>query len=263
MSITDVLEETSRKYAKKNMAGDTVINGIMIGVVIENNNKKFPGMVRVQVPTRDDKRNILQWMKVISVMSGKTWGGYFIPEIGEEVVIAFEDGNINNAYVIGSIFKNDSEILSQNYTEENFKKIFITKGKNQILIDDETDKQKVLVNTNSGQSIEINDEDKLISITDKQKKNLIEMKTEDGVINIKSESKLTIDINGTKIEISGDTGKIIMKADSINIEAEQSINIKGQTIKMSSSNFNVNSSGSAKVNSDGMVQIKGNVVKLG
>ncbi len=263
MSITDILEETYRKSANKNISGDVVVHGIMVGIVVENNNDKFPGMVRVQIPTRDDRRNVLQWMKVASFMGGKSWGGYFIPEIGEQVIIAFGEGNINNAYVIGSVFKNDSEILSRNYTDGNYKKAFFTKGGNEILIDDEQDKQKIIIKTNGGQSVEIDDENKLISIGDKQGKNLVEMKTEDGIINMKTENKFTLNVNGVKIEISGDSGKMLVKADNIDIEASQNINIKGQTVKVDSSTLNFKASGSAVIESSGVLQVKGATVKLG
>ena len=65
MSITDIFEETSKKYMNKSLVGDTIVQGVMVGIVVENNNKQFPGMVRVQIPTRDKDKNILQWMKDI------------------------------------------------------------------------------------------------------------------------------------------------------------------------------------------------------
>lgn len=263
MSITDILKETSKKYINKNMVGDTIVQGVMIGIVAENNNKNFPGMVRVQIPTRDNDKNILQWMKVISVMGGKNWGGYFIPEIGDEVVVTFEHGNINNAYVIGSIFKNDSDILAQSYTNENYKKVFKTKGENKILIDDEEDKQKIFMTTKKEHTISLDDENNLISIKDKDKKNIIEMNTEKGTINIKSNSKLVIDINGTKVEILGDENKVSIKCGSFNVNADQNVNIKGQNIKIDATTLDLKASASAKLSSDGATQIKGSVVKLG
>lgn len=263
MSITDILQETSKKHMNKNMVGDTIVQGVMVGIVAENNNKNFPGMVRVQIPTRDKNKNILQWMKVINLLGGKTWGGYIVPEIGEQVVVAFENGNINNAYVIGSIYKNDSEIPSKNYTDENYKKLFSTKGGNQIVFDDETDKQKITINTNSKQTITLDDEKKLISIKDKDSKNMIEINTEKGTMSVKVDNKLTIDINGITIEMLGDSKKISVKCSSVNIDADQSINLNTQNLKFNATTLDMSASASAKLASDGTVQIKGSIIKLG
>lgn len=262
MSITDILQETSRKRLNKNMVGDTLLQGVMIGIVVENNDKKFPGMVRVQVPTRDNKRNILQWMKVVNFMGGKNWGIYCIPEVDDEVLIAFENGNINRAYVIGSIFKNDSQLLSDSYTDENYKKVFFTKGKNKISINDENDKQSISIETNKGHAIYLDDDKNLISLTDKKNKNSMKIDTDKGVITVDSESKLIINVNGIKLELTGDNGKVSLTCDSLNVKANQNINIEGQTIKVKSTALDMSASTSAKLSADGMTQIKG-MVKLG
>ena len=229
MSITDIFEETSKKYMNKSLVGDTIVQGVMVGIVVENNNKQFPGMVRVQIPTRDKDKNILQWMKVISFMGGKTWGMYCIPEIDDEVVIVFENGNINNAYVIGTIFKSDSQMLSDNYTDENYKKVLLTKGKNTIAIDDEADKQKINIQTNKGHTFSLDDEKNLISVKDKDGKNSIEIDTEKGTINVKADSKLVVDINGVKVEMIGDSKKISVNCDTITVKANQQVSVEGQT----------------------------------
>ena len=262
MSITDILQETSKKYLNKSMVGDTVIHGVMIGVVVENNNKKFPGMVKVKIPTRDNKRNTLQWMKVVSIMGGKNWGSYCIPEINDEVLIAFENGNINNAYVIGSIFKNDSQLLTDSYTDENYKKVFLTKGKNQISVNDEQDKQSICIKTNNGHCVCLDDEKNLISLIHEKSKNFVKINTENGTIEVNAQSKLTIKINGIKLELIGDSGKVSLNCDSLNIQASQNISIDGQAVKIKSTSLDMSASTSAKLAADGITQIKG-TVKLG
>lgn len=261
MSITDIFEETSKKMMNKSITGDTIVPGIMIGIVVENNNNKFPGMVRVKIPTRDEKKNIFQWMKVVSIMSGKNWGMYCLPEIGDEVVVAFENGNINKAYVVGSIFKNDSQVLNDNFSEENYKKVFLTKSGNKILIEDEEDKQKIVVSTKEGHSISLDDENNNIFLKDKEQKNIIKINSENGTIDIMSENKFIININGIKIEMLGDSKKIMIKCDDIDIDTSK-LNIKSNDIKVKTTTLNIDASSSAKISSSGLTQIKGSTVKL-
>ena len=94
MSISDILIENSKKMLNKSLTGDTVVPGLMLGIVKENNNNKFPGRVRVQIPTRDNDKNILQWMKVCVLYAGPKYGLYWIPEIGDQVLVGFVNGNI-------------------------------------------------------------------------------------------------------------------------------------------------------------------------
>jgi len=44
------------------------------------------------------------WLRVMQGMSGSGFGCQFTPRVGEEVVIAFEDGNPNRPFVIGTLF---------------------------------------------------------------------------------------------------------------------------------------------------------------
>ena len=263
MSISDILTENSKKMLNKSLTGDTIVPGLMLGIVKENNNNKFPGRVRVQIPTRDKDKNILQWMKVCALYAGPQYGLYCVPEIGDQVLVGFVNGNINNAYVLGSIFKNDSDFVSENYTDENYKKSLITNGKNQFLIYDETDKQKIKILTPKQHSLMLDDEADVISFKDKDNKNSVEINSKDGLINIKAEKKLNININDAKITISEDGKTVSVVCGSCTIKADDNVNIKGQNVKIDATTFSVSASNGVKIKADGMVKISGQTVKLG
>lgn len=263
MSIADILQENSEKHMHKNMVGDTIVQGVMVGIVAENNNEEYPGMVRVQIPTRDKNKNVLQWMKVINLLSGKNWGSYIVPEVGEQVVVAFENGNINNAYVIGSIYKSNSEIPNNNYTRDNNKKLFLTKGGNQVFFDDEADKQKISICTKNKQTIVLDDEKKLISINDKDNKNIVKIDTENGVIELGAEKELKICVNDVKAAIDGESGKISIDCNELNIDAKNSVTIKTANYKLDSTNFGLGASATGKIEVNGPLQYKASVIKMG
>ena len=264
MSITEILQESAVKQVNKSSTGDPIINGVVIGTVRENNSDEFPGMVRVQVKTRDRDKDVLDWMYVVSNMAGKSWGGYFIPEIGDQVVVVFQDGNINKGYVIGSIYKRDTNMLSKNFTEENYNKVFKTKGGNTFKIYDEDDKQKIEIITNNEKSLKLNDEKETMSMSDKDGENAIIINSKDGKTTIKANKKVIIDVNGTMIEVLGDSNKVSIKCGTLNINADQNINIQSQSITIDAKNtLNIKGAGNAQLTSNGVVKLAGSLIKMG
>lgn len=85
------------------LKNSALIQGVVVGIVTENDKKEMPGYVRVQIPVRDEEMTALRWAKVASPYCGKDWGQYFMPEIGDMVLLAFEHGSLEHTYVIASL----------------------------------------------------------------------------------------------------------------------------------------------------------------
>ena len=121
MAIFDILEDVSKKQVEKTDTGDSRIMGLMLGQVVKNYDENMPGRVAVILLSReegegegdeaDNTRKL--WARVVMPSSGGSWGHYFIPEVGDLVVVAFEQGNIERAYVIGCIPKTNDQILTK------------------------------------------------------------------------------------------------------------------------------------------------------
>lgn len=265
MSISDIIKETSEKSKNKNLAGDTIMHGVVVGIVVENGSRDFAGMVRVKIPTRDKNKNVLQWMKVVSTMGGKAWGSYVIPEIGDQVLVAFEEGNINNAYVIGSIYKNNSSTVGKYYTDENYKKVFKTKGGNRIEIDDTDDKQSISLVTKNGHTVSMDDASSTITISDKDKGNMMRIDTRLGFIDIKTGNKIAIEVNGAKFEMIGGLGMVNLNCVSFNVNAAQSISLAaGGGISVTAMGaMQLKAVGATALTSEAVMQLKGTLIKLG
>ena len=99
----------------------------------------MPGRVCVTIPTRDEKANELQWARQVVPGSGKNWGYYFLPEVGDQVLLAFEGGNIEKPYIIGCVPKDDSQLLSKTVDENNQYKRIMTKNGNAVIFEDNKD----------------------------------------------------------------------------------------------------------------------------
>lgn len=77
--------------------------GVCTGRVINVLDPLMLGRVQVQLPFIDSL-DLSPWARVASPMAGPLHGIYMIPNPGEDVLVAFEQGDVNAPYVIGSLW---------------------------------------------------------------------------------------------------------------------------------------------------------------
>ena len=79
------------------------IFGVTTGIVINNLDPMGLGRLQVRLPFIDSL-DISPWARVAVPMAGPFHGTYFIPNIADEVLVAFEHGDVNAPYIIGSLW---------------------------------------------------------------------------------------------------------------------------------------------------------------
>jgi hypothetical protein len=77
--------------------------GVTTGRVINPLDPLMLGRVQVQLPFID-ALDLSPWARVVTPMVGQMAGNYFIPNLGDEVLVAFEHGDVNAPYVIGCLW---------------------------------------------------------------------------------------------------------------------------------------------------------------
>ncbi len=70
--------------------------------VMQNDNPQ--GMIKVQFPWQKKKGLMTPWLRVVTPYAGKGKGMHIIPEVGEEVIIGFDNGNAERPFVFGAMF---------------------------------------------------------------------------------------------------------------------------------------------------------------
>ncbi|MCR5411080.1 MAG: phage baseplate assembly protein V [Lachnospiraceae bacterium] len=291
MALFDILEDVSKKQVEKTDTGDSRIMGIMLGQVVKNYDENLPGMVSVILLSReqgegegdeaDNTRRL--WARVVMPSSGGSWGHYFIPEIGDLVLIAFEQGNIERAYVIGCIPKTNDAILTKSKNEKNLYKKIVTKNGNAIIFEDVTEdqgeggaggggnpgeKDKMTVQTALDMHHLIFDnEKKMMEISDKDKKNFMRFSTDEekGHIEVTAAKKITVKVgDDISLTMNGDTGAVMLKAKKITLQADDAISLESQSrAELKGANVKVDASGALKLSSGGPVEVSGTPIKLG
>jgi phage protein D len=187
------------------------IEGIMVAKV-KNNINDPDGLGRVQVafPELSDG-DFSRWARVVTFMAGgslsESWGGYFLPDIDDEVYVAFEHGDINRPVVVGSVWNGKARPPEVN-KDQNTRKMIKTKTGMQLLFDETSGQQRICIRDKPGNSITLSSAANGEGLTIKDKAGAtIELNSRP------SEERLMItDKAGSSIIMDSQTGDVIIEA---------------------------------------------------
>lgn len=275
MAIFDIFEEVSERAITKTETGENRIFGVVVGEVVNNYDDKYPGRVCVNLHTRDKDANEMKWARMAMPSGGSEWGHYFLPEIGDQVLVVFEEGIIDRPYVIGCIQKSSDKFLSKSKHKNNQHKRIVTRHGSTIEFEDVADdgggdgdgtKDKINIYTpEKAHSITLDNDKKLIEIKDADENAMLRMKTENGDITLSAAKKITIKAgDNITMVLNGENGKITVKCQDLSIDASGKIT-ESATGKMalSGAQFTADTQGMLKLNAQGLTQITGATIKLG
>ena len=195
MSGIDIFQEGSR---------DRRVAGVVVGIVTNNKDTEGMGRVKVKFPWRGDTDESY-WARVATLMAGKDRGTFFLPEVEDEVLVAFDHGDINHPYVIGALWNGvDTPPETNSDGKNNIRKIKSRSG-HEIIFGDEQSKEKIELHTNAGHTIILDDSagKEKIEIKDKTGNNSITIDSVQNAITISSQMKLSIKAQMIEIEAEG------------------------------------------------------------
>lgn len=270
MSLYDVIDEISERNTVKTETGDARIYGVQLGTVAKNYDKNMPGRLCVSVPSRDKDANELQWARLALPYGGSKWGFYFMPEAGDQVLLVFENGNIERPYVIGCVLMDNSQFLKKAAHEKNQNKQIATRNGNMLLFEDaeegEGDKDKITIRTSKKKhTLLLDNENQKILIQDEKGDNRIEMKTESGQMKLVAQKKLEIQVgDNIKIRMNGETGAVKIEAEELSIKTSKQLKLETDgKLAQTGAQVSIHASSMFKVESSGLAKISGEPVNLG
>ena len=176
--------------------------GVYEGLVTDLTDPEKEGRVKLKFPWFDDQMET-EWCRVRQAYAGNGYGVFFVPEVGDEVLVAFIQGDMRFPVIMGGLYNGKDKPPTHRDASKD-EKVIRTKAGHQITLDDSKGAEK-------------------ITIVDSKEKNRIEIDTANNSIKIESTSgKLVIKAN--EIEVSANT--------TLKIEAGGKMDIKGATINL-------------------------------
>ena len=143
-------------------------SAIVVGPKGQENEPYVDEFGRVKVHfhwDRYDERNEKStcWVRVSQPWAGKNWGGYFMPRIGQEVLVDFLEGNPNRPVIVGRVYNDDQPIPYDSPTQSGFKTRSTPKGGagnyNEIMFEDKKGAENINIHAerNMSRSVEVDD----------------------------------------------------------------------------------------------------------
>ena len=177
--------------------------GVGPAIVRQNKDDSGQGRVKVSYPWHSQPRESY-WARVAMPMGGKDRGVYFLPEVGDEVLVAFERGDVRFPYVVGSLWNGVDKSPESNADGNNDKRMIKTRKGHKLTFDDGA-KGLVRLELNDGKKLEIDDDG---------------IKLDDGQGN-----RLAIDSKGGSVTLQAATS-LSLKAPKIEIQATGALDLK-------------------------------------
>ena len=179
--------------------------GVTIGIVTNNKDPDGLGRDKTSLPWMADQVES-DWARVVTPMAGAGRGIYFLPEVNDEVLVAFEHGNPDTPYVLGGLWNGKDKPPESNSDGKNDRRAIRSRSGNVIRLSD-------------------TDGDAKIEIIDSSGKNTIVISAKNNSITITAASDVTIQSNNGKLKLSGN-GVEITSTSTVKVEASQSMDLK-------------------------------------
>jgi uncharacterized protein involved in type VI secretion and phage assembly len=182
-----------------------VVQGIVTDVVDKDENE---GRVKVKFPWFDDQMET-EWCRVRQFYAGNGYGAFFVPEVGDEVLVAFIHGDMRLPVILGGLYNgHDKPPTSRSSSQD--QKMIRTKGQHELLFDDSKGKERVRIKTKAGHTADLSDFEKKMTLQTSGGQTIV---VDD------SANTITLSTNGTTATIDGGSGAIKLKATSVTIDA--------------------------------------------
>jgi uncharacterized protein involved in type VI secretion and phage assembly len=195
------------------------IDGVVVGIVTNNKDPDGLGRVKVRFPwlVEDSESH---WGRLATLMAGPDRGSVFFPEVDDEVLVAFEHGDIRFPYVIGALWNGVDTPPHDNADGENNLRMIKSRSGHVVRLDDTSGAEKIeIIDSSGNNSIIIDTAANTITIT------------ADADITLQSNSgKLVLSGNG--VEITSQAGVTVQASQNIDVQASAQLNLKGALVNI-------------------------------
>jgi Rhs element Vgr protein len=224
------------------------IEGLHIGVVHKIDGD--PGKeyrIQVEIPLLNSDKNMV-WARMSNFWSSKSFGAFFIPNIGDEVVLGFLNNDPTYPVILGSMYSSANtaplEIDAKNPIQ-----LLKTKAGIKFEMDDEN--KVVTVTTPGANKVVLSDKDKSVTLADQNGNKIV---LSDSGILIQAAKEITIKA-GTEVKVDAGT--------NANVKAGVNVAVKGTNVELTAdASFTAKGNASAEISAAGQTAVKGAIVMI-
>jgi uncharacterized protein involved in type VI secretion and phage assembly len=216
-----VFENLAKLISSVDKATDRRIYGVAVAQVINNIDALGEARVQIQLPWLP---GFFLWARLAVLSAGFGRGTYFVPQVGDEVLVAFNHGDIREPYIIGSLWNTTDRPPALLPTDPVTKRVIRSPLGNQIEFDDAL--QTITITTSTFQTIKLDPTQIELSTTGGAA--TITLNTL-GAVSI--QAALSIELKAATITIEG--GTVELKGGALlNLNGGAACNIQAAQVKI-------------------------------
>lgn len=127
------------------------------------------GRVRVRLPWAPDlgDSSYEAWARLATLIAGAGHGSWFVPDVGDEVLVAFDGGDARRPYVIGALWNGaDDPPRTMDAAGANETKVLRSRNGVTVTLDDHDGQEQLVLETPGGQRIVLEDGPGKVTVQD-------------------------------------------------------------------------------------------------
>jgi phage protein D/phage baseplate assembly protein gpV len=239
-TVSGRVERSTLALAGGGGAGSkTTIEGVVPGIVDDVDDPDKLSRVRLRFPWMD-AQYVSDWSRIVQVGAGAKRGLLVMPEVDDEVLVAFEQGDVGRAYVLGGLYNGTDkpEVGPGSLLDSASKKV------NNRLFTSRMGHQLLFVDDQNGPKVVLQNSDKSLVITlDEQGK------------------KVTIK-SGGDLELTADQDIKLTATGNVKISANQNVELSGMSVKSEAQSQWSGKGATTSLEGTGPTSIKGQPIQL-
>ena len=208
------------------------VNGLQIGIVTAlESDPDGEDRIRVRLPLVSDSDDGV-WARLSTLDAGDGRGTFFRPEIDDEVVVGFLDGDPRYPIVLGQLHSS-AKPAPEPGKDDNHAKGYVSRSKLKLTFDD--DKKVVVLETPAGNKLTLSEDDKSVVLVDQ---NGSTVTLDKGGITLESAKDLTLKaggdvvLQGNNLKLTADAGLTAKAQSSAEIKSSATLTLKGSLVQI-------------------------------
>jgi uncharacterized protein involved in type VI secretion and phage assembly len=193
------------------------VKGVAIAIVTQNTDDEKMCRVKVSYPWHEKQRESY-WARLSAPMAGKDRGTVMIPEVGDEVLVAFEREDLRFPYVLGALWNGKDNPPLANDDGNNDKRIVQSRKKHYLLFDD-GDSGVVELKHEKGRKIRLDDDG---FVVEDENGNVVKVDSNSGAMTIEAKGQLNIKAATITIEATG----------TLEVKASATLTLRGSRVNI-------------------------------
>ncbi len=199
-----------------------LLYGVYPAIVTDNKDPDQMGRVKVRLPWAPDPggEHAEGWARMATLMAGSNRGTWFMPDVNDEVLVAFEAGDPGRPYVVGALWNGrDAPPATMDGKRQNNRKVLRSRSGIAIVMDDADGIEQLILETPGGQRITLKDGPGALEIRDNNGNSVV---LQPSGITVTAAASLTVSASQVMVSASSVTVNAgmtqfsgVVKADSV------------------------------------------------